>query len=64
MLLVALDGNFRLKNRLKSNEKYDPELGPGRCYFVENKSYKKHLANYVAETDVCLVLSLTNRILI
>ncbi|KAJ7617990.1 hypothetical protein FB45DRAFT_756044 [Roridomyces roridus] len=51
-LLLALDANFRLKNRIRANEKDDPSLGPGQSYFVESEPYKEHLRNYVAEKDV------------
>ncbi|KAJ6609453.1 hypothetical protein B0H10DRAFT_1813813, partial [Mycena sp. CBHHK59/15] len=52
MLIVALDANFRLKNRMRPNEHPDPSLGPGWGYFVEPESYREHLKNYVAEKDV------------
>ncbi|KAJ7819725.1 hypothetical protein B0H13DRAFT_1661205 [Mycena leptocephala] len=52
MLLLALDANFRLKNRLRANEHEDPSLGPGLGYFVAQGAYKEHLRNYVAEKDV------------
>ncbi|KAJ7429171.1 hypothetical protein B0H11DRAFT_1769442 [Mycena galericulata] len=52
MLLLALDANFRLKNRLRANEHQDPALGSGMSYFVESSAYKEHLRNYVAEKDV------------
>ncbi|KAJ7093629.1 hypothetical protein C8R43DRAFT_908083 [Mycena crocata] len=52
MLILALDANFRLKNRLRANEHQDPSLGAGLTYFVEPTEYKKHLKNYVAEKDV------------
>ncbi|KAJ6509365.1 hypothetical protein C8R47DRAFT_1208549 [Mycena vitilis] len=51
-LLLALDANFRLKNRLRSNEHQDPSLASGLGYFVEEQGYKEHLKNYVAEKDV------------
>ncbi|KAF7293374.1 hypothetical protein MIND_01114200 [Mycena indigotica] len=51
-LLLALDANFRLKNRIRANERKDPSLGSGWGYFVENDAYKEHLRDYVAETDV------------
>ncbi|KAF7312645.1 CxC2 domain-containing protein [Mycena indigotica] len=51
-LLLALDANFRLKNRLRTNEKQDASLGPGWGYFVEGNAYKEHLRDYVAEEDV------------
>jgi hypothetical protein len=52
MLLLALDANFRLKNRLRANEHQDPSLGPGLGYFVDPGPYKEHLRHYVAEKDV------------
>ncbi|KAJ7448474.1 hypothetical protein B0H11DRAFT_1744214 [Mycena galericulata] len=52
MLILALDANFKLKNRLRANERYDPPLGPGWGAFVEPTLYKEHLANYVGESDI------------
>ncbi|KAJ7436806.1 hypothetical protein B0H11DRAFT_1754347 [Mycena galericulata] len=52
MLILALDANFKLKNRLRANERYDPPLGPGWGAFVEPTTYKEHLRNYVGETDI------------
>ncbi|KAJ7838429.1 hypothetical protein B0H13DRAFT_2367453 [Mycena leptocephala] len=52
MLLVAVDANFKLKNRLRANERYDPSLGPGWGAFVEPTEYKEHLRNYVGENDI------------
>ncbi|KAJ7074440.1 hypothetical protein C8F01DRAFT_1242680 [Mycena amicta] len=51
-LLLALDANFRLKNRIRANERHDPSLGPGLGYFVLTDAYKYFLRNYVAEEDV------------
>ncbi|KAJ7437721.1 hypothetical protein FB451DRAFT_1416705 [Mycena latifolia] len=52
MLLLAVDVNFRLKNRIRKNELDDPSFGSGWGYFVEEKLYKKHFKNYVAEKYV------------
>ncbi|KAJ7036232.1 hypothetical protein C8F04DRAFT_1258078 [Mycena alexandri] len=52
MLIVALDANFKLRNRLRKNEINDPSLGPGWGAFVEPTEYKAHLKNYVAEKDI------------
>jgi hypothetical protein len=38
MLIIALDANFKLKNRMRANAKVDPPLGPGWEYFVEPKA--------------------------
>ncbi|KAF7310021.1 CxC2 domain-containing protein [Mycena indigotica] len=51
-LMLALDANFRLKNRIRGNERNDPSLGSGLGYFVELNQYKEHLRHYVAEEDV------------
>ncbi|KAJ7059348.1 hypothetical protein C8F01DRAFT_1255046 [Mycena amicta] len=51
-LMLALDANFRLKNRIRTNERHDPSLGSGWGYFVESEPYKEHLRDYVAEVDV------------
>jgi hypothetical protein len=52
MLLLAVDANFRLKNRMRANEINDPSLGPGWGYWVEPGRYKRHLKKYVGEKDV------------
>jgi hypothetical protein len=52
MLILAVDANFRLKNRLRKNEHDDPSFGSGWSYLVEDGPYRKHLAHYVAEKDV------------
>ncbi|KAJ7834491.1 hypothetical protein B0H13DRAFT_2426871 [Mycena leptocephala] len=51
MLLLAVDANFRLKNRKRKNEIDDPSLGPGWGYWVEPEQYQKHLKKYVNEKD-------------
>ncbi|KAJ7049774.1 hypothetical protein C8F01DRAFT_1264802 [Mycena amicta] len=51
-LILALDANFRLKNRIRANERYDPALGDGLSYFVESSAYKQHLRHYVVVVDV------------
>ncbi|KAI4517218.1 hypothetical protein K525DRAFT_211399 [Schizophyllum commune Loenen D] len=45
---LAFDANFRLKNLVRANERYDPELGDGLGYFVKSKEYKAHLRGYVS----------------
>jgi hypothetical protein len=51
-LILAMDANFKLKNRIGLNEREDPSLGPGWGTFVEPSKYREHLKNYVAEKDV------------
>ncbi|KAJ6506111.1 hypothetical protein DFH09DRAFT_1375122 [Mycena vulgaris] len=59
MLLLAVDVNFRLKNRMRLNEIEDPSLGPGWGYWVEPKKYTTHLRKYVNEKDIstCIVFA-------
>ncbi|KAJ7430144.1 hypothetical protein B0H11DRAFT_2166577 [Mycena galericulata] len=52
MLIIALDANFKLKNRMRANAHDDPPLGPGREYFVDPVGYREHLKNYVPEKDI------------
>ncbi|KAJ7828475.1 hypothetical protein B0H14DRAFT_3466313 [Mycena olivaceomarginata] len=52
MLCIAVDANFRLKNRIRTNEIDDPSLGPGWGYWVEASRYRKHLRKYVNETEI------------
>ncbi|KAJ7209468.1 hypothetical protein GGX14DRAFT_364154 [Mycena pura] len=51
-LLLAMDANFRLKNRLRKNEHQDPSLGSGLGYFVELTNYKDYLRDCITEDDV------------
>ncbi|KAJ7774635.1 hypothetical protein DFH07DRAFT_732672 [Mycena maculata] len=52
MLLLAMDANFCLKNRLRPNAHEDLPLGSGWGCLVEELPYRDHLKNYVAEKDV------------
>ncbi|KAJ7156559.1 hypothetical protein C8R43DRAFT_1125754 [Mycena crocata] len=52
MLLLAVDANFKLKNRKRANEIDDPSLGPGWGYWVEPRRYRRHLSGYVGEKDL------------
>ncbi|KAJ7081651.1 hypothetical protein B0H15DRAFT_924210 [Mycena belliarum] len=52
MLVLAVDANFRLKNRIRKNEHDDPSFGSGWGYMVDDAPYREHLKGYVAEKDV------------
>ncbi|KAK7045182.1 CxC2 domain-containing protein [Favolaschia claudopus] len=52
MLILAVDANFRLRNRIRVHEIDDPSLGPGWGYWVEPNSYREHLKNYVGEDEI------------
>ncbi|KAJ7054003.1 hypothetical protein C8F01DRAFT_1260221 [Mycena amicta] len=58
-LMLALDANFRLKNRIRANERQDPSLGPGWGCFVDDGPYKDHLRNYVVEEDISTCIAFT-----
>ncbi|KAF9515809.1 hypothetical protein BS47DRAFT_1371940 [Hydnum rufescens UP504] len=49
-LTLAIDANFRLKNRFIRCS--DRSLGSGWAYFVENQEYKKYIAQHVTEKDI------------
>ncbi|KAH7904785.1 hypothetical protein BJ138DRAFT_1138456 [Hygrophoropsis aurantiaca] len=44
-LILAMDANFRLKNRMRSSEAADPGLHTGLAYFLPEPSYKAHVLN-------------------
>ncbi|KAK6984039.1 CxC2 domain-containing protein [Favolaschia claudopus] len=52
MLILAVDANFRMRNRLRANAHYDPPLGSGWGYMQEFKAYKQHLLNATPEKDI------------
>ncbi|KAJ7106119.1 hypothetical protein C8R43DRAFT_906260, partial [Mycena crocata] len=52
MLILAMDTNFRLKSRLRANQREDLPLGPGWGHLLNEGPYKEHLKDYVAEKDV------------
>ncbi|KAJ7799003.1 hypothetical protein B0H13DRAFT_2503961 [Mycena leptocephala] len=52
MLILAVDANFRLKNRMRANEIDHPSLGPGWGYWVEPERYTSHVKKYMNEKDV------------
>ncbi|KAF7294276.1 CxC2 domain-containing protein [Mycena chlorophos] len=52
MLILAVDANFRLKNRHRANAIHDPPLGPGWSYWVEPTGYNAHVEKYVSESDI------------
>ncbi|KAJ7061377.1 hypothetical protein C8F01DRAFT_1231233, partial [Mycena amicta] len=59
-LFLALDANFRLKNRIRANERHDPSLGSGLGSFVRTDAYKDFLRHYVAEEDMRCALNATH----
>lgn len=54
MLTLAMDANFRLKNKLRGLLS-DPSLSPGWAYFVDHVLYSKFVAEAADDKDVgCL----------
>lgn len=66
MLFVAIDANFRLKQRAISKDSTNPGLSRGWAYFIEEAAYKSHLQQYsgkpqeVLVSDVPSILCLTS----
>ena len=52
MLSLAIDANFRLKNRLGAHVSNDVGLGTGWAYFVEDEPYKSWILSHTTQTDV------------
>ncbi|KAJ7073296.1 hypothetical protein B0H15DRAFT_793030 [Mycena belliarum] len=52
MLLLAMDANFRLKSRLRANQREDLPLGAGWGHLLNEEPYKEHLKGYITEKDV------------
>ncbi|TRM56394.1 hypothetical protein BD626DRAFT_413967 [Schizophyllum amplum] len=50
--ILAVDANFRLKNRMRKNERSDCALGDGLGFFVETAPYEEHVKGYVSEKDI------------
>lgn len=55
-LILAMDANFRLKNRLRTSSRTDPGLGTGWAYFVPEEEYREHILQYVTQEEVRLIL--------
>ncbi|THU98713.1 hypothetical protein K435DRAFT_562307, partial [Dendrothele bispora CBS 962.96] len=51
-LFLAIDANFRLRNRVVSNEYRSPILGDGWAYLVPSKPYREHIENHVSEKEM------------
>ncbi|KIJ18404.1 hypothetical protein PAXINDRAFT_161377 [Paxillus involutus ATCC 200175] len=48
-LFVAIDANFRLKQKAVSKDSVDPSLSQGWAYFVEECAYKMHLSKHIKD---------------
>ena len=59
MLILAMDANYQLSNRICLNDRDDPELGPGYAYFQNQKPYAEFLKDYINEVDVSRGINLT-----
>lgn len=52
ILIVALDANFRQKNRHRPTTYEDVCLSPGWSYFVEHSDYIAHVSRYANQEEV------------
>ena len=57
--ILAVDANFRLKNRLHTRS--DIGFGTGLAYFVEPEPYHAYLLSHGTEVSVCFTTSLSSR---
>lgn len=53
-LIIAMDANFRLKNRTRSSDLADPGMHTGLAYFVATKPYSAHVLQFASQKDVHL----------
>lgn len=51
-LYIAIDACFRLKRRLVSSEKRDPDLDVGGSYFTEDSSFRQYLLEVTDQREV------------
>ncbi|KAG2101825.1 uncharacterized protein F5147DRAFT_746912 [Suillus discolor] len=51
-LIIAMDANFRLKNRARSSSTADPGLHTGLAYFIPDKPYVEHILKNASQTDI------------
>lgn len=51
-IILTLDANFRLKNRMRSSDEADPGLHTGLAYLVPQMEYKAHILKHASQKDV------------
>ncbi|KAG2047693.1 hypothetical protein BDR06DRAFT_985080 [Suillus hirtellus] len=51
-LIIAMDANFRLKNRARSSTNANPGLHTGLVYFIPEKPYAEHILRNASQTDI------------
>ncbi|KAI6151215.1 hypothetical protein BKA82DRAFT_3975358 [Pisolithus tinctorius] len=50
-LIIAIDANFRLKNRARASDQ-DPGLHTGLAYFVADGPYNEHVLRFATQEDI------------
>ena len=55
MLVVTMDANFGLKNRLWNTLNKELSLGLGWAYFINNGPYSEFIKDYVDQEEVGLM---------
>lgn len=61
-LNIAVDCNFRLKNRHRPTNNIDVRLSPGRAYVVDHEPYLEHVRQFASQEEVRLRCSITIKI--
>ncbi len=51
---IAVDCNFRLKNRARPSQIQDIRLSPGWAYVVDHEPYLAHVRQFASQEEVCL----------
>ncbi|THU87930.1 hypothetical protein K435DRAFT_866769 [Dendrothele bispora CBS 962.96] len=51
-MFLAIDANFRLRNRMTSNHYKSPTLGDGWAYLVPRAAYEEHILRYVNQEEM------------
>ncbi|KAF7797238.1 hypothetical protein EIP86_008430 [Pleurotus ostreatoroseus] len=51
-MFLAMDANFRQKNRHRPTTYKDVCLSPGWSYFVETEAYMSHVKNYASQEEI------------
>ncbi|THU94599.1 hypothetical protein K435DRAFT_668134, partial [Dendrothele bispora CBS 962.96] len=52
IIFLAIDANFRLRNRLVSTQYKSPLLGDGWAYLVPSVPYMEHIEKFVSQDDM------------
>lgn len=54
---IAVDCNFRLKNRSRPSQIQDVRLSPGWAYVVDHEPYLAHVRQFASQEEVCTYIT-------